>query len=113
VFLKTFGKPERLLTCECERMETTTLAQAFQMINGEAVRRKLEDRGNRIGKLLEQKADDAAILTELYLAALCREPSPAEQSSILDHLQSHGDRGDAWEDVAWALINSKEFLLRH
>src|SRR5206468_264843 len=113
VFLKTFGKPERLLTCECERMETTTLAQAFQMINGEAVRKKLEDPGNRIGRLIEQKADDEEILTELYLAALCREPSPAERSSILAHVKSRGHRADAWEDAAWALINSKEFLLRH
>src|SRR5262249_5520507 len=31
-FLKTFGKPDRLLTCECERSEATTLAQAFQLI---------------------------------------------------------------------------------
>ena len=42
-FLKTFGKPDRLLTCECERSESTTLAQAFQMINGETVRAKLEN----------------------------------------------------------------------
>ena len=51
------------------------------MINGEAVRRKLEDRGNRIGKLLEQKANDEAILTELYLAALCREPTAGRTAS--------------------------------
>jgi hypothetical protein len=113
VFLKTFGKPERLLTCECERIETTTLAQAFQMINGEAVRKKLEERDNRIGRLIAQHADDESILVELYLAALCREPGPAERRSILDHLRGHVDRRGAWEDVAWALVNSKEFLLRH
>ena len=52
-FLKVFGKPERLLTCECERSETTTLAQAFQLINGPSVRRKLEATDNRIGRLLD------------------------------------------------------------
>ncbi len=48
-FLKSFGKPDRLLSCECERSESTTLDQAFQMINGETVRRKLEttDESNR------------------------------------------------------------------
>ena len=51
-FLKTFGKPERLLTCECERSEATTLAQAFQMINGPTVRRKLDASDNRIGRLM-------------------------------------------------------------
>jgi hypothetical protein len=112
-FLQTFGKPERLLTCECERSEATTLAQAFQMINGEAVRRKLEDRDNRIGKLTAAKADDDRILEELYLAALSREPSPAERSRAIEHLNRKGDRRAAWEDLAWALLNSKEFLLRH
>src|SRR5262249_7111809 len=28
-FLKTFGKPDRLLSCECERSDDTTLVQAF------------------------------------------------------------------------------------
>jgi hypothetical protein len=111
--LQTFGKPERLLTCECERSEATTLAQAFQMINGEAVRRKLEDRDNRIGRLTAAKADDDRILDELYLAALSREPSPVERSRAIEHLNRKGDRREAWEDLAWALLNSKEFLLRH
>jgi hypothetical protein len=112
-FLKAFGKPERLLTCECERTETTTLAQAFQMINGGAIRRKLEEPGNRIGRLLEAKADDASILSELYLAALGREPSESERQAMRAHVRDASDRWNAWEDVAWAVINSKEFLLRH
>ena len=57
-FLKTFGKPDRLLTCECERSESTTLAQAFQMINGPTVRRKLDADDNRIGRLLAAGVDD-------------------------------------------------------
>ena len=77
-FLKTFGKPERLLTCECERSESTTLAQAFQMINGPTVRRKLDAADNRIGRLLAAGVGDRDLLDEVYLAALCREPKPAE-----------------------------------
>ena len=72
-FLKTFGKPDRLLTCECERSESTTLAQAFQLINGEAIRSKLDAEDNRIGRLIRSGATDAAILDELTLAALGHE----------------------------------------
>jgi hypothetical protein len=112
-FLKTFGKPERLLTCECERSEATTLAQAFQMINGPTVRRKLDANDNRIGRLIARGAKEREILTELYLAALCREPRPAEFEAMARYLKRARDRRNAWEDVVWAILNSKEFLLRH
>jgi hypothetical protein len=112
-FLKTFGKPERLLTCECERSESTTLAQAFQMINGPTVRRKLDASENRLARLLAAGTDDRAILDELYLAALSREPNPTERTAAMEHLRRARDRRAAWEDITWALLNSKEFLLRH
>jgi hypothetical protein len=112
-FLKTFGKPERLLTCECERSEATTLAQAFQMINGPTVRRKLDAEDNRLGRLLAARVDDGAILDEVYLAALSRRPNPVERTAATEHLRLAADRRAAWEDITWALLNSMEFLLRH
>jgi hypothetical protein len=112
-FLKTFGKPDRLLTCECERSDATTLAQAFQMINGETVRKKLELRSNRIGKRLDSGTTDPALLEEVYLAALGREPAAAEGTAVLGHIGRASNRRKAWEDVVWAVLNSKEFLLRH
>ena len=112
-FLKTFGKPDRLLTCECERSESTTLAQAFQMINGETVRGKLERESNRIGKSLVAGRSDAEILDDVYLAALSREPNQSERASVIGHVGQAKNRRKAWEDVVWALLNSKEFLLRH
>jgi hypothetical protein len=113
-FLRVFGKPDRLLTCECERSDSTTLAQAFQLINGDDVRGALEAGGNRIGRLLDAKAADEAILDELYLAALSRFPADAERAGALAHVRARrDDPRRAWEDVAWALLNAKEFLLRH
>jgi hypothetical protein len=112
-FLKTFGKPDRLLTCECERSETTTLAQAFQMINGETVRKKLEETDNRIGRRLASGVTDLDLLSEFYLAALARRPTEAEQKALTVHLGRARDRRRAWEDLVWAILNSKEFLLRH
>ncbi len=112
-FLKSFGKPDRLLTCECERSESTTLAQAFQMINGETVRKKLELPSNRIGKRLAAGAGDSDLLSEFYLTAVGREPTQVEQTAVTAHLRNASARRAAWEDVVWALLNSKEFLLRH
>jgi hypothetical protein len=112
-FLKTFGKPDRLLSCECERSEATTLAQAFQMINGETVQTKLELRSNRIGQCLDGGRSDSEMLNEVYLATLARWPNAAERTAVLAHIGRAADRRRAWEDVVWALVNSKEFLLRH
>jgi Protein of unknown function (DUF1549)/Protein of unknown function (DUF1553) len=112
-FLRTFGKPDRLLTCECERSESTTLAQAFQLINGESIRSKLTNEDNRIGRLLRSGANDSSILDELALAALGHPFDATRSARFLEHVARAPDRRKAWEDVAWAILNSKEFLLRH
>src|SRR5262249_8536130 len=101
-FLKVFGKPDRLLTCECERSEATTLAQAFQLISGEAVRTKLEAADNRVGRPLSSGSSDDAILDELTLAALSRQPTASERAGFLEYVRRYKDRRRAWEDVAWA-----------
>jgi hypothetical protein len=111
-FLKVFGKPDRLLTCECERNDDPGLLQAFQMITGDVVNALIRDPENRIGRLFAAKATDAAMLDEFYLAALSRKPSDVEAKTILAYLGGAADRRAAWEDVVWALVNSKEFLLR-
>lgn len=111
-FLRVFGKPERLLTCDCERSEEAGLLQAFQMINGEQINAMLRRGDNRLGKLLDQKATDEEMLDELYLAALSRFPTAVEKSKLLTYVQSKADRRTGWEDVAWGLVNAKEFLLR-
>lgn len=111
--MRTFGKPERLLTCECERSEDAGMMQAFQLLTGEVVHGLLRQPENRIGQFL--KADDRGDtdrLTELYLACLTRRPSAEEIDILTSHIARAKDKRGAWEDVAWSLINSKEFLLR-
>jgi hypothetical protein len=113
VFLKTFGQPGRELACECEREGDSNLAQALQLINGPTINDKIRNANNRLGKLLGKKLSDVEILNELYLAALCRLPAEGEVQANLQHVAKASDKRKAWEDVQWALINSKEFLFRH
>jgi hypothetical protein len=111
-FMRQFGKPERLLSCDCERSEDTTLGQALQMITGQLVNKGVSEADNRLGKLLAAAKSNAAVIEELYLATLCRPPSQRELAAIQTRVEQAPDRRGALEDVLWALLNSKEFLLR-
>jgi hypothetical protein len=113
VFLKTFGQPARELPCECERESESNLAQALQLINGPTIHQKLREPNNRIGQLLAKNLPPQQIVQELYLSTLSRPAEPAEIQAALQHVENSPDKRKAWEDVHWALINSKEFLFRH
>jgi hypothetical protein len=112
-FLKTFGQPARELACECERESDSNLAQALQLINGPTINEKVRNANNRIGRLLKDKTSELTILEELYLSTLSRPPAPEDVKAVLDHVRGAKDKHKAWEDVQWALFNTKEFLFRH
>jgi hypothetical protein len=112
-FLKTFGQPARELACECERETDSNLAQALQLINGPTVNGKLRTPNNRLGRLLAGKATEQQILEELYLATPSRLPTKEDAEASLAHIAKAPDKRKAWEDVHWALMNTKEFLFRH
>jgi len=111
-FLETFGKPPRLLTCECERSGDTTMGQAFQMISGPAINELLDAPTNRLGRLLSSGKSDRDIVEELYWTALTRPPADKELNRVTALLEKSNDKRRALEDVTWALLNAKEFVLR-
>jgi hypothetical protein len=111
-FLKVFGKPERLLTCECERSDDTTLNQAFQLLTGELMNTMLAEKDNHIGKLVSAGKSNREIVEHFYLAGLGRYPSDKELSAAVAIVERSKDRRAGLEDVVWGLVNAKEFLLR-
>jgi hypothetical protein len=110
-FLKPFGRPDRNLNCECEREKDPTLFQALRLITDRDIAARLRAPEGRVARLAA--AEPAAALDELYLAALCRLPTPRERTGFLAYLREAPDRRAALEDAAWALLNSKEFQFRH
>ncbi len=112
-FLKTFGQPARELACECEREADGNLAQALLLINGPTVNEKLKNPANRLGTMLAAKKSEAEMLNELYLVALARLPDADEAKISLAHVAKGTDKRKAWEDVLWAILNTREFLFRH
>ncbi len=111
-FLKTFGRPDRNLNCECEREKEPTLFQALTLLTGRQLQSKLRADDGRVAALAASGRAGEVVLEELYLSALARKPSTRERQGLLDHLTRATDRRAALEDIAWALLNSKEFLFR-
>jgi hypothetical protein len=114
-FLKTFGRPERVITCECERTEEPSMVQVLHISNGKGINEKLAQSGNRIDQLLAANTPDEEIVREAYLSALCREPTEPELAGILAVLKETPaeERRQAVEDVFWGVLSSKEFLFNH
>jgi hypothetical protein len=111
VWLRTTGRPQRLQSCECERSDETTLAQAFQLISGELVHQLTTDPANRIGQW-PRDLDPSTALDDLFWSALSRGPTTQERTVLLARLAAADDRTAAWQDVLWSLVTSHEFLLR-
>ncbi len=112
-FLKSFGRPERLATCECERTSEPSMAQALHLANGDTLNDKLAKKGNRLDQLLAKKMSDAELLEETYLLTLNRPPTPAEKTKLTQALATAPDRRPALEDLFWSLLSSREFLFNH
>jgi hypothetical protein len=111
-FLKVFGRPDRNLSCECERERDPNLFQALQLITGRGLHARLKSESGRIAALARSSSPPDEIIDELYLAALTRSPTAVERQAARRHLE-RGDRRAALEDLGWVLVNAKEFLFRH
>ena len=111
-FLTKFGKPPRLLSCECERSSDLALGQVFELIGGTVMVELLNKPGNRVDDGIAAGKSPDSMLAGLYWNALNRRPSNDERKLMLAHVEQAKDRRAAWQDVVWALVNSKEFLLR-
>lgn len=111
-FLTVFGKPPRLLSCDCERSNETTLGQTIHLISGPQISALVSHPQNRLTTLLAAGRGNDSIVEELYWAALSRPPTDAERKEMTDHVVATKDRRKGMEDVLWALLNAKEFVLR-
>ena len=67
----------------------------------------------RMNRLAKGGKSPEEITKELYMIALCREPTAGELAAATRHLKAGKDLRAAVEDLGWVLINSKEFLFRH
>jgi len=122
-FLSVFGRPDSSSACECERSQEASLAQSLHMFNAKNIHEKLARKNGRAARLATDMArDHATKINSLYYQAFARPPREEEASVALAYLarkavDKEGKPADQikerYEDILWALANTKEFLFNH
>ncbi len=113
-FLEMFGRPSRDTGLESERSNKPTDAQRLHLLNSTHVQKKIQNSSRLRGVSNSTRADNQKLIRLIYLNILSRYPTEGELDTGLKYLKDCGlNRQDAAVDLAWALINSKEFLYRH
>lgn len=112
-FLKQFGKSPRTTTCGCERSDESSLSQVFTLTSGPGVAGLLASPENRLTALAAKDFDPKEAVRDLYWRTLTRAPSDEELDKLSGLVKKPDDRRAGLEDIAWSLLNSKEFILRH
>jgi len=130
-FLTVFGRPEGSSACECERSMEASLSQSLHLLNSKDIQARLSADESRPARLNADPRPDADKLSELYRMAYARTPAADEIRSAVEYLDRKAAaakpgkdaaetatlrskaRREAWEDLTWALLNTKEFLFNH
>ncbi|MGO9131251.1 MAG: DUF1553 domain-containing protein [Bryobacteraceae bacterium] len=112
-FLVLFGRSPRDTGLESERNNRPSAAQRLHLLNSSHIQRKIAE-GPNLQALIQGAKNPRALATALYLAILSRFPTDEEMKTVEAYSQSGAAKGrEAAIDLAWALINSAEFLYRH
>jgi hypothetical protein len=116
-FLNSFGRPERLAVCSCERAQEATVGQALHLNNGQTLNDKLRDANSRVSAWLKENVSDAEAIRRVFDLALSRDPTATEMQRFSAILKEASDakspRREALEDLFWAVLTGREFLFNH
>jgi hypothetical protein len=115
-FFSTFGQAKRESVCTCETQTDASLSQALHLINGKTIDDTFSRSPVLIPRLMKEHPDAESLIRALYIHILSRQPSGTELQEVLDLTPAVDDRAAAqkfYSSVAWALVNSNEFLFNH
>lgn len=121
-FLTAFGRPPRILCDAAERSSAPSISQALHVINGDTLNMKLSAANGTVSRLLDLGFSDNRIVEYLTMAAFGRYPTDDERMRLTklitdEREKAKGDtrevRKEAFEDLLWAMLTSKEFIFNH
>jgi hypothetical protein len=114
-FLKTFGRNQREITCECERSNQPSLVQVLHLSNGGTINDNLAGKDGRLAKLLAANPTPEQLVRDAWLLCLGRPPTERERAEFVRSLAEAppDQKREVAEDLFWSLLTSREFLFQH
>ena len=111
-FLDVFGRPQRISACECERVSEANLAQALHLLNS---RRGAGQAGprRRPGRRCwpRTRGPTPRRSRSCSCGPSARKPTPEQRDLALEHIAKNAaNKKTAYENILWALLNTKEFV---
>lgn len=129
-FLELFGRPPRNTSFDTERSSAPSVFQAQHLLNSSHIQKKIQ--GWAVLRQLQARPaappsrpgipsappvaapGNAKLIEDLYLRILSRLPTDAERQAADAYLSApKRSRYESACDLAWALVNTKEFSVRH
>ena len=89
----------------------------YQFSSGEVMLESTHDKGGhfaaweRPDAIAKDPRPDSEKIDDIFLWAFSRKPTPQQKESALAHLTKHTmNKKLAYENIIWALLNTKEFM---
>ena len=111
-FLEMFGRPGRDTSLESDRNNNPSVFQTLHMLNSSHIRNKIMN-GPRLRKVMASCPGSKERVNQLYLEILSRLPTPEEQKIAFAYIAASDRADNGFYDLAWALINTSEFIFKH
>jgi hypothetical protein len=112
-FLELFGRPPRDTGLLVERAVNVTASQRLSLLNSRHMLSKINN-SRKLKDLLQSAPNEEEAVSRLYLTFLSRYPTQDEIAVAAAYKPpENSGKNQKMSDIAWALMNSPEFLYRH
>ena len=121
--LDILGRCDRTGGCEVGALaRPASLKLALHLIIGDSINGKLDRQSSIVSQMATYARESSpesrpgiwtTQIEKIYLRAYCRVPTEDERRFWLDALAESSDATEGIEDMVWAILNSREFVMNH
>ena len=125
--LIAFGKPDRVVNCDCTRSNDPSLVQTVFLLNDAALRGRIDGGGwmqqvrqelqhgkGQQGKApVVKPATSDPLIRDVFLRTVSRPPREDEMKMARDVVASANGPVDGIRTLLWTMLNTKEFIVNH